>query len=309
MNVLLTGASGYIGSQLRVQLELAGHNVACLTRNPKRRNDFAIPVDQDSLQALCSELRPKCIVHLATLYTPSHTSSDLLPMADANIIFGLKLIDAVVNSGATQYINIGTTWQEIGRNSGPNNLYAAMKAGYEKILDFYAAEYTKIEFHSLRLADVYGEKDPRKKIINILLDHIGQDEPLDVTSGDQELNLVYVMDVCKAIFQVIEGVQKQKITTPGVVSRFDVRQANPIKLRELFCFFQKNSGNQLKLNIGGRGYRSNEILKQEYKTEILPGWVPQQNLFEYLLTNIEQRVQPITGVSSSPKQKKTLSDK
>lgn len=304
MNILLTGASGYIGSQLRGQLELAGHNVACLTRNPKRENDISIPVDQNSFQELFTELRPNCIVHLATYYTPSHTSSDLLTMADANITLGLKLIDAAVNSGVDRYINIGTTWQELGRSSGPNNLYAAMKASYEKILDFYASEHMSTDIFSLRLSDVYGDNDPRKKIINVLLDHIGQHQPLDVTSGDQELNLVNVQDVCRAIIHVVEGSYNREKSTSGVVSKYDVRQERAIKLIEILKFFQEKSGKHLKLNIGGRQYRKNEILTQKYKTKVLPGWTPQQGLFEYLTPNIDSRIQSINQNKSFSTQNK-----
>ena len=81
MNVLITGASGFVGSRLVGALELSGHHVTSLVRhssNPKYpKGDVIITDLTDSLSMLdaITNSKPDTVVHLGARTPVSYSFS------------------------------------------------------------------------------------------------------------------------------------------------------------------------------------------------------------------------------------------
>lgn len=76
MRILVTGASGYVGSQLAERLFLAGHEVTCMVRNqsavPLRSCTYTRIVEAD---VLCAETLPPALANIDVAYYLIHSMS------------------------------------------------------------------------------------------------------------------------------------------------------------------------------------------------------------------------------------------
>ena len=78
---------------------------------------------------------------------------------------------------------------------------------FETLLEYYikAEGFTGI---TLKLFDTYGETDTRPKLINFLNKFADEETELNMSPGEQMLNLVHIDDVCSAFevaFNLLEN--------------------------------------------------------------------------------------------------------
>ena len=88
MRALMTGASGFIGSQLAILLAAKGVDVARI-KHTALENVFA------GIEKIIHVIRPDVVFHLAGTFQAAHASD----MLKANCLFAAKLLDAVKASG------------------------------------------------------------------------------------------------------------------------------------------------------------------------------------------------------------------
>ena len=110
MNILLTGASGFVGSYILANLIESGHNLTIIKRvssNTKRIDEFLNNIDviEDHKKMTSSEVFD-CIIHAATSYEKNnYAGSEILP---ANINLPVYLLDYAVSNKCNKFINIST---------------------------------------------------------------------------------------------------------------------------------------------------------------------------------------------------------
>jgi nucleoside-diphosphate-sugar epimerase len=184
--------------------------------------------------------------------------------------------------GIRAFINTGTSWQNAEREGfRPFNLYAATKEAFEQILGYYVD--LRLSAVTLRLFDVYGPADPRSKLINLLSDIAASGKSLDMTPGEQKIDLVHVDDVCRAYEYAISYALDQ---SPPAHHVFGVSSGNPIGLHDLVDLFERVRGVKCNINWGKRPYRAREIMEPYKGYKPLPGWRPHVKL-EDGLRNLE----------------------
>ncbi len=179
MKVLLTGATGYIGSFLLNKLLEAKYEVCVTMRttsNTKRLGSSvnAINVatysnDFDKLTDQIVSYKPDIVIHLATCYVDGDISREIDNLVSTNLQFSSHLLEAMKQCGCRHLINTGSYFQHgSDSNYQPKSFYAATKQAFEAIIDYYCtAEY--ISAITLKLTDVYGPYPRRKRFINSLL--------------------------------------------------------------------------------------------------------------------------------------------
>lgn len=285
---LVSGATGYIGSNLVKGLILEGYSVGILCRRTsslgllhsvKEKISIHIIDNQyKSIEKAVSSFKPDIVFHLASLFLSQHQPSDIKELMDSNILFGSFLIDALVENGVNKMVNTGTSWEHYNdQDYNPVNLYSATKKAYESILQYYIESFN-VNVINLKLYDTYGPNDPRKKIINILIDQIGKREPLLMSPGEQLLDLTYIEDIVSGYIHAADLLFKK--TFPG--SEYVIRSGRLYSLRDLIELINKLSGLKSNVKLGGRPYRFREVMVPWQKGEILPGWKARYNLSEGL---------------------------
>lgn len=276
---LVTGATGFVGSHLVARLLADGWEVHALVRGQSaldrlgpdarrvqvHRGDDGI----DAVRAAMRHARLDVVFHLASLFLSDHEPLDVAHLVESNITFGSLLLEAMSRENVRCLVNAGTSWQHYeGRDYSPVNLYAATKQAFEAILQYYV-EATPIRAVTLELSDTYGPGDPRRKIINLLVEAARSGRELVASPGEQEIDLVHVDDVVDAF---ITGAGKLLSGRVDAHERYSVSSRSAISLRALAVELERALGRKVPVAWGGRPYRAREVMKPIAFAGALPGW-------------------------------------
>lgn len=278
MKAIVTGATGYIGSHLCNQLLHEGWNVTAFLLSiedlgllipHKNLNVYQIPFSEFNLKKLIVKEDADVIYHLAAYIKVEHTVEDLKPFIEANITLGLRLLEAVRGTRIF-FINTGTFWQYSDEKTCQpvaHDLYAATKSAFEQLLIYYNHSHD-INALTLYLFDVYGEDDMRSKIMNYLQKSALNQTYLELSPGEQKMDLVHIDDICHAFIQAYYFLLQNEYG----YYRFSVSSKTLISLQELVKEINVIVKTPLKVNFGGRPYRLNEIMNPQRNIETLPFW-------------------------------------
>lgn len=278
--VLLTGATGYIGSNL-VSLLLAEdcdvHIIIRLGSNmdvlDSVRNSISVHIHDGSGQNMLDIValaKPHVVFHLASLFLAQHQPSNIQDLIASNLVFSTQLVEAMVANNIKYLINTGTSWQHHQNSEyNPTNLYAATKQAFECILTYYI-EACGLKVTTLALFDTYGPNDPRPKLVHLLWKTGLTQNTLEMSPGEQLIDLVHVDDVVTAFLKAANQIQEQN---EGHVS-YGISSGKPIPLKELVSIFEEVTGINLPIIWGGRPYRVREVMLTWSNFAKLPNWSP-----------------------------------
>lgn len=278
---IVTGATGYIGSQLVKALCARGHKVRAIVRSTSDAQpliDLGSSVSiyrygkNETVLAHALEGDISVVFHLATCYIPRHKSSDIAQLIDSNIAFGTHLLEAVSRSTCKTFINASTATQYVTQSYSPLSLYAATKQAFEDILTYYTQRYS-IGAISLRLPDTYGPSDSRNKVLNLVATAIAEDMNLDMSPGEQEIDLVHIDDVLSGLLRCVEIGCDQ-----GVHQTYSLTSGNPRPLKVVVEQLNSICESPIAINFGAVPYRTGEIMNVRIPTDVLPGWSPSVSL-------------------------------
>jgi len=299
MRVVVTGATGFVGRNLVRHLSKIGYDVHAVVRKSSNLAAFAGDLDDAQIffydgttEAICDHfrsIRPEVVIHLASLASASHDAEDIVPLVQSNILLGTQLLEAMRQSGTARLINTGTFWQHYqNQDYSPVSLYAATKQAYESIVRFYV-EACHIQVLHLTLYDTYGPNDPRKKLLPYLIQCCETGEPLSMSPGEQNIDLVHINDVVECYRAAIDRIVSSEVTE----EKYAVSSGNPISLRELVGQIEEIANCQLKIAWGKRPYRDREVMQPWSKGRPLPGWKPQTALSDGIKSLLIQH--PVVG--------------
>lgn len=208
--VLVTGATGFIGGHLARALIEHGWSVEGLSRSaiPHLTGD----VKWHRLPSTARELAPAlggldAVIHLAAAVAGSRSSPVTdTELVDGNVRTGAVILEAMRMAGTRRLINASTVWKyRNGHRLEPANRYAATKIAFEVLIG-HAVAADGLEATTLELADTYGPKDHRPKLIPLLLDAARLNAPIALGSRNQPIAPVHIDDVVRGFIEVIEPV-------------------------------------------------------------------------------------------------------
>jgi nucleoside-diphosphate-sugar epimerase len=297
-SALVTGAAGFVGSHLVRRLLAGGWTVHAvdqpgavlllledvLDRITLKLHDGAT----ESLQRIVEQSRPNVVFHLASLFLSQHGPGEVEPLIRSNVLLGAQLLEAMKCSGCVNLVNTGTSWQH-GTNGevGPVNLYAATKQAFEELVRHYA-DATPLRAVTLKLFDTYGPCDPRPKLFTLLRRVAATGEPLEMSPGEQLIDLVYIDDVVDAFLAAAE------LLLAGTIHQHEcyaVSSGAPLRLRDLVGSYGRITGNSLSIRWGGRPYREREVMVPWNNGRPVPGWRARVGL--------EQGIRLMEGLTST----------
>ena len=272
MNILITGANGYIAKNLIKKISNnTKHNLTLLVREDSNIDDLLKYVDIENIIFYDGSIKSMrnlanykidLVFHLANYYPDS-----IRP----------NIPEEIISSNLTLIANVVTVLQDNTNSDIKNRNFRIINVTSYVISDrdenSLYKHTKKSAFNYLRnqncqnyiLYDTYGENDPRPKLINYLINYSNTGEKFNMKySEDSQINLVYIKDVIDAFILAIDKNQKNDIfeircetlTLKEVVNTF-----NKISEKQVNVIWpKKNLKNTIKINI----YKSPKNWKAKY---------------------------------------------
>lgn len=281
---LVTGATGFVGGHLARRLVRDGWQVHILSRAGSRLPD-ALEFSQivshvhdgstDGLVRCVDQAKPDVVFHLASLFLSQHATKDVEPLMASNVLFGNQLLEAMKVNEVSLFINTGTSWQHYNNEDyNPVCLYAATKQAFEAILEYYV-QACGIKAITLKLFDTYGPNDPRSKLFHLLNKAATSEDPLDMSAGEQLIDLVHIDDVTEAYVIAAQRLLKGNITEHEC---YAVSSGHPLPLKTLVELYAQMTKQKIPVNWGARPYRFREVMSPWNKGCLIEGWHPKIDL-------------------------------
>ncbi|SMD34354.1 Nucleoside-diphosphate-sugar epimerase [Reichenbachiella faecimaris] len=282
--ILVSGYTGFVGSHLVRVLVERKNDVHVIVRPESSLSDeswlekISVYEYNQDIYDLADYMRNnsvEVVIHLASLFIAEHKTEDINKLIDSNIRFGTHILEAMKLADVSKIINTGTSWQHY--NNLPYNpvcLYAATKEAFETLVEYYH-QAKSISVITLKLFDTYGENDQRPKLINLLNKFSREGVELEMSAGEQLIDLVYIHDVIEAYQLATNRILDE---TKPINESFAVSSGTQISLRELVAQFEEITGKRLNIQWGKRSYREREVMIPWLNYETLPGWQPKVSL-------------------------------
>jgi len=209
--ILITGSTGFIGSNLVINLLKNSENKLFLinrntkiTHKDKNITNFYYDQKIDTLIKFFNETNPDIVIHLATNYIKQHTSKDLSSLISSNILFGTEILEAMTKSKCKKILNFGSYFQNVGNQSTyqPANLYAATKESLDNIIKYYSYQHD-INFITLKFFDTFGPNDNRNKLVDFLIKSAINNENINLSNANKIIDLSHISSIIEHIHQSI----------------------------------------------------------------------------------------------------------
>lgn len=286
MKILISGITGFVGEHLIRALEEKEYQICALVRKDtdirqvkNSANIYVFDGDIEKFMAYAKEQQFDGVIHLASLFLKEHTTYNIPNLLESNIQIGTLLLEAAKENQIKWFINTGTFWQHFqGEEYSPVNLYAATKQAFESIAKYYI-ETSNINFVSILLNDTFGPEDKRAKIFKLWFDMIASGRSLEMSGGEQMMDILYIDDVINAYVHLI-GLLIADVEKNLCGKRFALHAKERISLRGLARIFEHTTGSKLDIHWGVKDYKKREVMVPWGGGDRLLGWEPQISITE-----------------------------
>lgn len=276
MRVLVTGATGFVGQNLVKQLSAEQQfELICLVRDiEKAKSNFSQSVELVSLSELnrLRDLRIDVVVHLASFLTSRDDDDVIEKILDANITFGVKLMQSLRDQKGIKFINLGSfaEYRNGTEMPDPAYFYTATKRAFRPLLDYYAS-LADWDYVHLIPYTIYGGINNQKKLIDYVKESLDSKEPVLMSPGLQVSDFIHVNDVIDCIRFFINNTQKwdgQK------GEEYHLGTGRGTTIRDLAGLFEQITRKKCNIQWGGRPYRERDVMYAVAPTEKLSalGW-------------------------------------
>lgn len=297
MHVIITGATGFLGSALLKTLVQDKHTVTVIARDADKIDQEIldkITVIECSLQDFYSlKIDMPCDVDDAAFYhfawegtTGSARGDDKKQLH--NIEYACEALRLAVRSGCTRFINAGSlmAYEAMknmtmdGYRPGINSIYTVSKLAADFMLKAIAAD-AGIQYNNVIISNVYGPGEKSERFLNSTLRKMICDEPIEMTEGLQLYDFIYLDDAIRAIIAV--GLYGEPFTSYYIGNK----KQQPLReyVKEMKMVLKSNS----ELKFGAVPFNGVGLTYKEFDTGSIEkiGIIPQISFSEGILKTKE----------------------
>jgi dTDP-glucose 4,6-dehydratase len=313
--VLVTGASGFIGSHLTRLLVAEGVDVHALTDEvssvyPVRLLDQRERItlheanlnDRNAMDAVVDRARPELVFHLAAYTHVGKSWQRVDECIQTNIAGTVNLLSALADSGYRRFVYTGTSeiygdipvpFREDARVD-PISPYAVSKhAGESLCRVFHQGRGWPIVM--VRPFNAYGPAQAPDRVIPEIIVRALRGQELRMTQGLQTREFNYVEDLADGFVRLA--------TTPGIEGEiFNLGSGEEVSMRTLATTILDLMGNPIEAQFGALPERPTEIRRMfsdSNKAREQLGWKPTHGLAEGLEKTIRWYREEAAGPGSA----------
>lgn len=191
--MLLTGATGYLGSRLGRQLLSDGYSLVAVHHSNDKQFEYdkkfkdlvtKVYLDDTSVAEIFEQNKIDGIIHTSTLY--GRSGEQISDIIKANIIFPVELITNAIKNDVKFFINTDTI---LNKYVSP---YALTKNNVTEWMKVFS---DNIKMVDVKLDNFYGPKDQNTKFVASMVEKLMRnDEKIDLTEGTQTRDFIYIYD-------------------------------------------------------------------------------------------------------------------
>jgi len=283
-SILLTGATGFLGSHLATRLLEEQYDVIIAKRSSSDNfrikniiNDLkCYDVDEIEIDEVFTQ-KVDMIIHCATEY--GRGKSDITSMLEANLMLPLKLLECGKKNGVTCFINTDTVLDKYVGD------YSFSKYQFKEWLKLKSKDIICI---NMALEHFYGPFDGKTKFISNIIDKLLHNTlKIELTKGEQIRDFIYIDDIVSAYMTIIDNIS----TLSTGFHHYEIGTNHPITIKGCVELMKNISGNNSTLfNFGSIPYRENELMESLANTDKIRelGWKPQFSIEDGLRLTIER---------------------
>jgi len=204
-HILLTGATGFLGSYLLEALLVDGYSVTITKRSTSNtwRIDHllgqvsAYDVDRVPIEEAFEANKIDAVIHASCSYgRHGQTSHEVV---ETNLLFGLKVLDAAIFYSTCTFINTDTLLPKY------LNAYSLSKKHFSEWLKQRCNE---IKVVNLKLEHMFGPRDDEAKFVPWLIGQLERNvDRVPLTKGAQMRDFIFVEDVVSAYMLVLKKIE------------------------------------------------------------------------------------------------------
>ena len=288
-SVLVTGASGFIGSHLCERLRKLGSVVHGVSRS--QQNNSAVSKwwqaeldDEIATRKLVETIEPDIIFHLASFVSGKREIEYVLPALRSNFLSTVNLLISATEYGCPKLVLTGSLEEVEGdaATATPSSPYAAAKGAASTYARMFQALYGT-HVVTARLFMVYGpdQKDLTKLVPYVTLSLLRGQVP-KLMSGTREVDWVYVDDVIDAYLTLAskEGISGET---------FDIGSGELTSVRRVVDHIADIAEPDVRPDFGSLEDRPYERVRvaDVGRTYSLTGWKPKTLLTEGLKQTVD----------------------
>ncbi len=286
--ILLTGATGFLGSYLLEALVNSNYKVVVFKRSTSDvwrikhllKNVVLYDVDQVPVSKAFQQQEIDIVIHTACNY--GRDQSFLSDVVNGNLVFPLQILEEAIKNNVEVFFNTDTLLPDY------INTYSLSKSNFTEWLKHLS---DKIKCVNLRLEHIYGPKDDKNKFIAWLLDQmLNKHGKIDLTKGTQKRDFIYIDDVVSVYMTLLNRIDKLSNW-----NEFDVGSGHLVTVKSFIqslCEVVEISSKasvKSRLNFGAVKYRKGEVMEPIVNnTKLLQiGWYPKIELSVGLKRTVE----------------------
>jgi nucleoside-diphosphate-sugar epimerase len=279
MKIIVTGASGFIGSWICRVLAL-NHEVIALVRPTSEvyrlsgiKKIGVTPRETNQWAEFIGQAKPDVLILAGWWGVGNQDRNEERQFENIEAMKSLAL--AAREAGVTTVIGVGsqaelgpienTITEDLPDN--PTTKYGMAKVQAREALEEIFKD-SNTRFAWMRIFSTYGPLDTGAWLIPQTVDSLSRGKAMDLTKGEQEWSYLHAYDLARAFGAVVDN--------PAVAGVVNVGNPQTIILKDAVTKIAQALSAEKLLNFGAIAYREDQVMKLQPTCETLIsiGWKP-----------------------------------
>lgn len=282
INILITGASGFLGSSIINHLSKKNFKFFYLVRKTsnlirinKYKKNIKIFYNDRNLEKLFKNQKIDLVIHCATNYGTN--DKNISNIVQSNLELPLKLLFLAKKYNVKCFINTDTV---LKKNI---SFYTLSKFQFN---EWFKAYSNHLYCCNVKIEHFFGPKDNLTKFVINLIINVLRKKKISLTHGKQKRDFIFIHDVVRAFEKIINYSLKKKYGN----ETFEIGTGKSTSIKKIALMIIKLTKSDKKLlNFGALPYRKNEPMNIKINLRKIKsiGWKPIYTLRDSLKLTIK----------------------